>query len=273
MTWHIEIIDSEGPVSHTSLALDGSNRPHIGYSQKYDDAMKHAWYDGTGWHIEIIDSNDNILYPSLALNANTDHPHISYHSGGDLKHARYNGTTWHIETVVSGASANGYTSLALDRAGWPHISYYDGTNRDLKYTQLKPSPSLTQRAIPKDGLRNNDTLTYTLTLSGPGLNVYLWDPLPNIVRYVPNSLTEAVTPTAVYSPTAHAISWRGTLPTNTVQTIQFQVTPGVTGTGSLDLSGPIVNTAWLTDTESGWSTSVTTIVNGWRLYLPLVLRP
>jgi hypothetical protein len=54
--------------------------------------------------------------------------------------------------------------------------------------------------------------------------------------------------------------------------VRFQVTPGVTGTGSLSLSLPIVNTAWLTDTHSGWSISATTIVNGRRVYLPLMMR-
>jgi hypothetical protein len=35
---------------------------------------------------------------------------------------------------------------------------------------------------------------------------------------------------------------------------------------------PIVNTAWLTDTDSGFSVSATAIVNGWRAYLPLTVR-
>jgi hypothetical protein len=66
--------------------------------------------------------------------------------------------------------------------------------------------------------------------------------------------------------------WQGTTPTDTAQVIRFQVTAGITGTGSLSLSLPIVNTAWLTDTESGWSVSATVIVNGYYLYLPLILR-
>jgi hypothetical protein len=35
---------------------------------------------------------------------------------------------------------------------------------------------------------------------------------------------------------------------------------------------PIVNTAWLTDTEYGRSVAATVIVNGWHVYLPLVMR-
>jgi predicted nucleotidyltransferase len=130
------------------------------------------------------------------------------------------------------------------------------------------SLSLSKQATPIDGLRNNETLTYTLELSGPGLNVRLWDPLPPSVRYVAGS----VTPPAMYSPTVRAVVWQGVLPTDTVQTIRFQVTPGITGTGSLYLAQPIVNTAWLTDTAHDIGVSASIIVNGWRVYLPLTQR-
>jgi uncharacterized repeat protein (TIGR01451 family) len=134
---------------------------------------------------------------------------------------------------------------------------------------------LGKQAAPRDGLRNSDTLTYTLTLSGTGQTVRLWDPLPTGVHYVTDSITGTVAPSATYSPTAHTVVWEGTLPIDTVHTVQFQVTPGVTGTGAASLSPPIVNWAWLTVTtglESGRSLSKTVIVNGKRYYLPLVLR-
>jgi hypothetical protein len=121
-------------------------------------------------------------------------------------------------------------------------------------------------------LRGNDSLTYTLTFSAPGFSVRLWDPLPAAVHYVPGSLTGTVPPSAVYSPTARAVSWEGTLVTRATQVVRFQVTPGITGTGSLLLSQPIVNTAWLIDRESGAQVSATAIVNGRRVYLPAVVR-
>jgi hypothetical protein len=138
---------------------------------------------------------------------------------------------------------------------------------------LWPPPLfLGKQATPNDGVRNSDFLTYTLTISGAGLDVRLWDPLPTFVRCVSGSVTGTVTPAATYSPTAHAVVWAGRLPTNTVETIRFQVTPGITGTGSLSLSLPIVNTAWLINTESGRSVWATAIANGWHTYMPLVLR-
>jgi len=260
--WHIEVIDSGGGV-YTSLALDRSDQPHISYYDDTTRALKYAWRDGTGWQIETVDSEGG-AYTSLALDG-SDRPHISYHGDKVLKYAWRGGTDWHIETVDSKGR---HTSLALDESDQPYISYYDDTNDDLKYARLMPSPLLHKQATPSDGLRNNDTLTYTLTLSGPGLSVRLWDPLPANVHYI----TASITPPAVYSPTVRAIVWQGTLPTDTVQVVRFQVTPGITGTGALSLSQPIVNTAWLTDTYSGFGVSATVIVNGQRIYLPLVLR-
>lgn len=78
--------------------------------------------------------------------------------------------------------------------------------------------------------------------------------------------------TAVYSPTASAIMWQGTLPADTEQTVRFQVTPIITATESLSLSVPIVNTAWLTDAENDRSVSSTVIVNARHAYLPLIAR-
>jgi hypothetical protein len=137
---------------------------------------------------------------------------------------------------------------------------------------VMPPLFLDKRATPERGLRGNDTLTYTLTFSGPGLSARLWDPLPPSLHYVPGSLGGTVTPAAIYSPTAHAITWQGTLPTDTASLLRFQVTPGVSGTGSLSLLLPIANTAWLTDMQNGRGVSATAIVNGQRIYLPCVVR-
>jgi hypothetical protein len=154
--------------------------------------------------------------------------------------------------------------------GYSMITTRDRNNNPLQIAQV--CVSLSKQATPNRDLRNNEVLTYTLVLAGSGKGLRLWDPLPEYVHYISDSLTGTVTPLVVYSPTARAVAWQGDLLADTVQTISFQVTPGITGSGSLSLSLPIVNTAWLTDTKTGESVSATVIVNGLRVYLPLVVR-
>ena len=267
LAWHIETVDGERYVGrYSSLALDGSGHPHISYCDRgyrYDvpcDDLKYAWHNGSAWHIETVDSAGAVgAYTSLALDG-LDRPHISYFDQlGDLRYAWHDGSAWQVETVDSEEGFD--TSLALDGLGRPHISYGVGNPPyNLKYARLRyPHFSLSKRAVPRDDLGYDDALTYKLTLSGPGLNVRLWDPLPPLVRYVPGSITSTITPVASFSPTVQAIMWEGLLPTDTVQTIHFQVAPDVAGTGLQPV--PVVNTAWLTDTDNHRSISATTTVN------------
>jgi hypothetical protein len=275
-TWHRETVDNIGDIDrYASLALDSVGHPHISYHDWGNGDLKYAWHDGSNWQIETVDSEGDVgEYTSLALDA-VNRPHISYYdcTNGDLKYAWHDGSSWQIETVDGEGHVGSHTSLALDETSQPHISYYGGTNGDLKYARLMfPSLSLYKRAVPSDNVRNNEALTYTLTLSGPGLSVRLWDPLPPNARYVSGSLTGTVAPPAVYSPTVKAVIWQGVLPTDSAQLVSFKVTPGITGTAVLSLSLPIVNTAWLFDIGSNRSAVATAIVNSWRAYLPLMTR-
>jgi hypothetical protein len=270
--WHVETVDTEGWVGWSnSLALDGADRPHISYQDASSYDLKHAWHDGTAWRIETVDSEGDVgASTSLALDE-FGLVHISYHDvdNQDLKYAWKDGTGWHTERVDTEGYVGWQSSLTLDiNTGRPHTSYYDYSRSAIKYARLTPLPALNKQAAPSDGVRVNEALTFTLTFSGPGLSFRLWDPLPPQVRYVTDTLTTSIAPPAVYSPTGHAVSWVGSLPHGSVQMVRFQLTPGITSTGSLSLSAPILNSAWLTDTERGFSVSATVIVNGWRGLFP-----
>jgi hypothetical protein len=274
--WHTQTIDTGG--AYTSLVLDSSDLPHIGYDLKY------AWGDRTVWHTQTVDSEISPSpYTSLALDSSA-HPHLSYclhkpwegppieWACRELRYAWHDGTHWHIQTVEY--DAGGYTSLVLDSSNQPHISYYQFDHFDigsLKYARLVPSPSLDKRAFPDNGLHNGDTLTYTLSISAPELRVRLWDPLPTGV-YFTGRITNTVLPLAVYSPTINSILWEGTLLTDTVQTITFQVMLNITGTEVLSSTRPIANTVQVSDIQSDWIISATAIVNGSRIYFPAILN-
>lgn len=274
--WQIETVPvGDAGNGNPSLALDSQGYPHIGYAYGVSHTLHYARYDGTTWLTETIcTASEHVRHISLVLDKQ-DRPHISYYDGehGDLRYAWHDSTGWKTQILDSEGDVGHNNSLALSQndAGWPQISYYDASNDDLKYARLLPPPlGLNKRAAPDQGLQNNATLTYTLTLSGPDLAVRLRDPLPAQVRYISGTLTGTLVPAAVYSPNVRAIVWQGTLPTDSVPTVRFQVARGITGTGSLDLAPAIINTAWLTDIENTRAVSATVIVNARHVYLPLI---
>ncbi len=123
-TWHIETVDSELAGWWTSLALDSSDHPHIGYTSYNPSgwaiALKYAHYDGFAWQVETLDGPVN--RKSLVLDS-MDRPHISYHDCGMgwLKYAHFDGSSWQIEILDRhGGDPN---SLALDLDGHPNIAY------------------------------------------------------------------------------------------------------------------------------------------------------
>jgi hypothetical protein len=127
---------------YTSLALDGSDNPHISYFDADNQFLKYAYWTGSGWHIETVDDTGYVgEYSSLALDE-SDNPHISYidnYPNFDLKYAKYvpPGTWippyWDIDVVDSPEYTVRSTSLVLDGSGNPHISYYGASS--LKYAK------------------------------------------------------------------------------------------------------------------------------------------
>ncbi len=154
MSWTIETVDAysdQGVVgTHTSIAVDQSNRPHIAYmSEKYDD-LKYARRSSSGsWQIFDVDQDHNVgSYASLALQeiGSSVYPHISYldFTSYNLKYA-YVGLDlqWKKPAIDTQGVVGLYTSIARGSDGKVWISYYDQTNGDLKYASISSGSTTT----------------------------------------------------------------------------------------------------------------------------------
>ena len=140
--WHTATVEPKlGVIGYdkgqfVSLALDGSDNPHISYYDATYPRLRYAYNDGSGWNTGNVDSTEDVgKHSSIAIDS-SGHPHISYYdaTNHDLKYAYNDGSGWATETVDSAGDVGWYTSIAVDSIGQPHVSYYDNTNSRLKYT-------------------------------------------------------------------------------------------------------------------------------------------
>jgi hypothetical protein len=276
-TWQVETVltGSIGPTGlGNALALDGAGRPHIAYYESTHHNLKVTWHDGTVWWTEDVDAESQVEgQTSIALDA-TGATHITYYDGdvGALRYARRIGANWYTETVPvdEGGDVGRFNSLDLDGAGRPHIVYSDATIGDVRYARVKPL-LVEKRAEPRESVEPGATVTYTLKVSGPGLSVRVFDPLPDLVEYVPGSISSAGAPGAAYDPSLRAITWQGELD-DSAATIRFRVKLAGLEPGSGVPSPVVVNTVWVFEDRTGARAEASASFNDWSIFLPVVSR-
>lgn len=272
--WNLETVDNSGiACAYVALALDASDQPNISYHDSIAWDLKYAQKVGGAWEAQVVDAWGEGWGTDIAVDA-AGQPHIAYIALSDhgVRYAHRTGNNWRIVTVARSGKQSQQVSIFLDAEERPHIAFGSPAPfGSAIHAWLLPALTLAKEAAPNDGIVGGATVTYTLALAGSGLDAQVWDPLPASVAFVPGSVTGTVTPAATYSPTAHAVAWAGVLLTNTVQTIQFQVTAvGVAEPISPTL--PIINTAWLTDTAYRRAVTAINIVNGKRVFLPVIVQ-
>ncbi|MBN2005706.1 MAG: DUF11 domain-containing protein [Anaerolineae bacterium] len=268
-SWQTQTVMSSNG-SLFDMALDSTGNPHI-LVRATGGPFYHMRWDGLEWESVIVP--DCEARPALALDSN-DTPHYLCSAQNEAQYMRWENGIWYTQTLAGWGHVYVGTSLGfwnfdmvMDIYDNPQIVYEDDRTQDLHYQVGLPAFDVQKHASPQHGLKNADTLAYTITLSGPGSQASLNDPLPRNVRYVSGTLTSP----AAYSPTIHAVVWEGVLPTTTLS-LSFQVKPVFTGTGSMLLAAPIVNTVWATDTTYNRTDMAQIIVNGIEVYLPVVMR-
>jgi uncharacterized repeat protein (TIGR01451 family) len=129
------------------------------------------------------------------------------------------------------------------------------------------SPSTKQASVPTAA--GGDTVTYTIRLESSGgpisKTVYLTDEVPAGLSYLPGSL--AATTGLVDDAAAPVLHWSGVLTPSPVVTLSYAVVVSETA------ARYITNTAYIA--VPGYPSldrSAGLLVNGYRLYLPLVIR-
>lgn len=149
ITWPpLTVVDGDDDVTSAgfvSLALDGTDHPHIAYRSGSGD-LKYLGYDGSGWGTpEVVDTGDSFA-PSIALDSGGT-PHVAYlvrPAGMAIEAVHYGvrgDTGWQTEGVDDAGDAES-PALLVDAVGRPHISYAMeiGINRVLRYATVTSAP-------------------------------------------------------------------------------------------------------------------------------------
>lgn len=136
-TWDIDVVhsDSSDDVGwYTSIAVDGSNHPHISYHHYSDGRLYYAHDDGTGWDTDLVDSGNTGLFTSIAVTS-TGTPHIAYYDPDreELWYATPGATDWATMEIDDNGNVGQYVSIGLTGGNSPRVSYYDVTNSRLLY--------------------------------------------------------------------------------------------------------------------------------------------
>jgi hypothetical protein len=134
--WHMQTIETIGD-SISTLALDSNDRPHIGYYNREQGALKYAHWDGQRWQIEIIDQlNYSPQAIAFVVDA-TNHIHVSYYRpDGNLIYAYRTNCGWQRQVVSDVATTDRFVALQVTSTGWPVLVYSDTTTSTLRLAWL-----------------------------------------------------------------------------------------------------------------------------------------
>ena len=130
-TWNSVTVDDGSTMvgTHSDIALDGSDNPHISYVDSTNGLLRYAYHNGESWVLSTVDPSGSVLgYTSIAVDSD-GHPRIAYHDG-TLRLAEWDGASWTLTTQDAGSTGQGGAiehlttmrpSLERDRRGEPAV--------------------------------------------------------------------------------------------------------------------------------------------------------
>ncbi len=131
-----ELVSTTTDPTFTSIAVDGSDYPHVVYEKDDFGSICYRSKDSMGWQPEeIVGSGGgwNTYGSSIVIAAGEKC--VAYYGSGDLKFAMRTATDWISEDVDTIGDVGTYASLAIDGEGYAHIAYRDEMNDRLKYAR------------------------------------------------------------------------------------------------------------------------------------------
>ena len=203
------------------------------------------WWPGKGVRVDDIDDQCS---PPLTTHDFTGDPELT-------------ADNYHLGSGSAAIDRGPGVDVTTDIDGHPRPI---GTGYDLgadEYTGVDLSSS--HKSAAPDEVAPGGTVTFTIVMRNDGTlnapDVSLYDSIPISTTYVPGS---AWVSSGTVSDT-DGIRWCGSLPAGGAVTLTFRAT--------VSTSAPIKNTAVLSD-GYGTTLDLIALVNGRRVYLPLVVR-
>ncbi len=146
-TFELRTVESGADLGvHASIALDGSDAPHIAYRNARVNTLRYArWTGGAFTAVQIdgtVQRGDVGWYVDVAMDA-MDRPAFAYRNNklSQLSYAFRSGSsssyTLRDTTPASGQSVGEYPSMVIDDNGVAHIVHRNRSNNSLVYTSYR----------------------------------------------------------------------------------------------------------------------------------------
>lgn len=124
-----------------SIALDGSDNPHIAYFDSTKNFVKYAWRQDGRWKTEVVEElagRGEVDHVSVQVDRQ-NRVHVAYYDGGRgvLKYGVRDDKGWHTQVVDNDGNVGKYPSLCLDTDEQPHIAYYALDDGSLRIAHLR----------------------------------------------------------------------------------------------------------------------------------------